>query len=383
MINLSIILIILSPYTCFIPSLLILRMLFQKKLTVCLNPLNVGLALLFIWSFISGLANQSLVSTISSFIILFNLSLVIYLEHIFTDKKAINSILVKVWTYSIMAAVLGIIEKIASYYFDLTWIADFYFNKPIEYIYRIYSTFGNPNVAGYWFATMIIISLYLWECHREQKQKYLFGILIFAIGLAFSGSKGATLSLEVAILVYALLTKNRVNRITLFFTFLAIMFFALFSPEINHPLSSRIPIWTKAVKLYFKKPVFGWGTFGVLIQTKKLHAHNLWLSLLTMYGTVGFLIYGWIKVYIWKSIHMLFRSKLQIFPALTALQVMVIVHGFVDFVMMTPQGGILFFASAAIVTSLVRHYETYAKVEMAGISRLSGPAFSRGKHVKG
>ncbi len=384
MMNLAIALIILSPYTCFIPCLFILGMLYRRKLAFILSPLNVGLALLFICSLLSGLVNQSLRSVISSFVILFNLALVIYLESILAkDPAIINSIMVKVWTYSFIAAVLGIIEKIASYYFDLTWIADFYLNKPIEYIYRIYSTFGNPNVAGSWFAAMIIISLYLWESQRRQKKKYIVGILIFIIGLAFSGSKGATLSLEVAILVYALLTKNKVSKNALLVTFFIVLLCAAISPEINHPLSSRIPIWTKVIKLYFEKPILGWGTFGILAKTKKLHAHNLWLSLLTMYGTVGFLIYVWIKVYIWKNIQLLLKSDLPIFSALTALQVMFVAHGCVDFVMMTPQGGILFFAGTGMVTGLARYYEIYYQEKINGIGKPFSPVFSKEKDING
>ena len=115
MMNLAIALIILSPYTCFIPCLFILGMLYRRKLAFILSPLNVGLALLFICSLLSGLVNQSLRSVISSFVILFNLALVIYLESILAkDPAIINSIMVKVWTYSFIAAVLGIIEKLAS-----------------------------------------------------------------------------------------------------------------------------------------------------------------------------------------------------------------------------------------------------------------------------
>ncbi|MCR3921818.1 MAG: O-antigen ligase family protein [Firmicutes bacterium] len=368
MLDVAIILMILSPYLTIIPGVGLLYIISNRKVPIYLNPLNMGLFLLFIWAFISGIVNMSLISTIASLALLFYLFLSIYLQHIIFDESSIQAFIHKVWKYSLFVAVLGVVEKIASYYFDLTWIASFYLNDPIEYVYRIYSTFGNPNVAGGWFAVMIIVTLYFFERNQYHERIYYTLILaVFTVALVYTGSRGATIGLEVAILVYALLTKNKFSRAVLLSTFFIVIVLALLSPEINldHPLNSRFPIWINALTLFVQKPITGWGIFGILDQMNKIHAHNTWFTFLTMFGTVGLSIYLWIKVYLFKSIYLLYKNNVKLVPLIAAIQALIVVHGVVDFIMMTPQGGVLFFASAAITVSLTRSYEPYDQTELA------------------
>lgn len=386
MTELGIILTIISPYLTFVPGLIILYRLSENKIPIYLNPFNIGLSLLFVWALMAGILNMSLISTVASLGLLLYLCLAIYLQKILIDEQTVHNFLLKVWKYSLFTALLGIVEKLASYFFDLTWIASYYLNDPIKYVYRIYSTFGNPNVAGGWFAAMIILTLYFFEQDNyKNRRDYLFKLSIFTVALIFSGSRGATLALEAALLSYALFSKNKTTRWVIFSTFFLVIILAVFSPEINynHPLNSRLPIWAKSLRLFVQKPFLGWGIFGILAQTNKIHTHNLWFTILTMFGVVGFTIYLWLRLYIYKSLVLLYNNKLPLVPFLIAMQVFFVAHGIVDFIIMTPQGGVLFIASAAMTIGLARGYEACPQLELTEAWRTVKTGLADTKSIKG
>lgn len=382
--DMAIIFTILSPYLTMIPALGVLYFISFRKVPVYLNPLNTGLFLLFIWAFVSGIANMSLISVAASLALLFYFFIAVYIQHIFVDKAAIYAFFRKVCMYSLYPALLGIIEKLASYFIDMSWLAEFYFDEPTKYVYRIYTTFGNPNVAGGWFAVMIVLTLYFFERDNyRNKLYYIFYLTTFTIALVFTGSRGATIALEAAILLYALLSRSRLSRIVFLSTFFMIIVMALFSPEItlDHPLNSRFPIWIKSLKLFIQKPLLGWGVFGILQKVKLLHSHNMCITIMTMFGIVGLVIYLWIKICIFRNIILLYRHNAQTAALLAAIQVLMVVHGMVDSIMITPQGGLLFIASAAITISLTRCFEPYPRLDLAQAWARLKASKIHGKHI--
>lgn len=358
--ELGIVLTILSPYLTAIPALAAFFKILAGKIPVYNNPLNDGLLVLFAISLISGTLNRSFLSALSSLVILLYFCITNYLQHKITDEHKAGAFLQKVWLYSLPTAVLGIVEKMASYYFDLTWIADFYLNEPITYVYRIYSTYGNPNIAGAWFAAMVLVGLHFFEAGRFQKKLYYFtGLALYLVALFFTGSRGATMALEAAFLIYAVFTKNRVVRLLLLSTIVLIAVLAFFSPELHtsHQLNARSHIWVKSFNIFKESPLLGGGTFGVSTRINKLHAHNIWLSFLALYGTAGLAAYLWLRAYVYRCLALLYRQKLPLFPLLAAVQGLIVVHGIVDFIMMSPQGGVLVLAAAAVAAGLARSLE--------------------------
>ncbi|MPW26675.1 hypothetical protein GC105_12835 [Alkalibaculum sp. M08DMB] len=366
MLDIGILATIGTPYLAVIPSIVTSYIIYKRKIPIILNPFNLGMILLFFWSFYSGLINKSTYSTLGSFGILMFLSLNIYLQHILSSESKVEVFLLKVWKYSLIAGVLGIVEKIASLFYDMTWISDLFYKGP--YIpsienYRIYSTFGNPNVAGAWFAAMVLLSFYLFEQSTDKNRiTRLISIVVFILALISTGSRGATLGLEFAILVYAIFMKNKKSRVLLICTFGIVLMLALLSPEINHSLNSRDDIWLQSINLFLQKPLTGFGMFGILDNIQKTHSHNIWISMLAMFGIVGFGLYLWIKLYIFKSFIMLYRQGIKSLPLLASIQALVIGHGVVDFVMMTPQGGLIFFATSSIIIGLSKKYAVYPEL---------------------
>mgnify|MGYP000924413283 FL=1 len=362
MLNIGILATVLSPYLSVVPPLIMAFLIYKKKIPINLNPINVGLFLLFIWSIISGIANKSILSALASFLLLLYISLNIYLQDYLKNQETIDRFLHKVWTCSFMAGILGLIEKLASYFVDMTWTSDLYFKgpyKPTVENYRIYSTFGNPNIAGAWFAAMVLLAFYLYGRKKEGKKGwYLLSMGVFALALIATGSRGATVGLLLGILIYGLCNKNKVARITLIAIFVAVLAFALLSPEINHPAKSRNIIWEKSMHLFLDKPITGWGTFGIWQNIKKTHAHNIWISMLALYGIVGLTLYLWIKSYIIRLLFLLGKNDNPAFPLLASIQGMIVGHGIVDFIIMAPQGGILFFVCSTIILNLAKQYQT-------------------------
>ena len=102
-----------------------------------------------------------------------------------------------------------------------------------------------------------------------------------------------------------------------------------------------------------------------------------------MLGVVGFSLYLWIKYYIYKSLILLYNNKLQLVPLLVAMQVFMVTHGVVDFIIMTPQGGVMFFATAAITVGLARSYEINPELELAEAWRIVKTGLIDTKSIKG
>lgn len=364
---LGIILTVLSPYTSVIVACLVLINVLRKKYEIELNPINIGLVILFFISIISGIYNKSTYSILGSSGILLFFAISIYLQNKLTSLSKIESFIENVWKVSFVAGLIGIFEKFISLYVDMTWTSKLFFNGPytpsVEH-YRIYSTFGNPNVTGAWFASMVLISIYFFG-NREGKRKLFcfLSICVFVLGLIFSGSKGATMGLEAGILIYLVLNKNFKNRIVMLTIFVMVLSLALLSPEITHPLNSRDTIWSQAFKLFLDNPITGGGMFGVYEQTQKVHAHNIWLSILSMFGAFGILTYFWFKLYMYKGLIFCYKHEPTLTALLAAIHGTMLVHGFVDFVMMTPQGGIMFFSSMSLITALSKVYSLRSTVD--------------------
>lgn len=367
MFELGIALTIFSPYLTILPVVFSIIKIVKRELIIEINPLNSGIFLLFVIGLISGVINKSVNSIVASFVLLLLLFICIYLQNKLTDRDKINNFIEKVWGISCISGILGIFEKVASLFVDMTWTSQLYFNGPYTPSvahYRIYSTFGNPNVAGSWFAVMILVGIYLFD--KEQGRKkflYFTSIGIFICGLIFSGSKGATMGLEAGVLIYLLLNKNYKSKIVLSVIFLMVLSLALLSPEITHPLNGRDEIWHDAFNLFLKNPILGSGIFGIYESVNEVHAHNIWLSFLSMFGIVGILIYMWIKAYLFKGLYYVYKEQPALISLLTAIQISIIVHGIVDFIIMSPQGGIMFLTCSSLIVSLSKSFFKYPAID--------------------
>ena len=112
--NRSLLLIIGSPFTAWIPLLVYGLQLIKKPLKIVLHPINIGVIGLFFWSIISAVYNKDLMSFTASFIFILYLVLINWVNKSLLSFEKIHRLLREVWVISLIPAVLGITEKVIS-----------------------------------------------------------------------------------------------------------------------------------------------------------------------------------------------------------------------------------------------------------------------------
>jgi putative inorganic carbon (HCO3(-)) transporter len=336
---------------------------------------NTGLCLLFMWSLIVGFINYSFASIAASFVIFMYLCVSIFLQNYCEDENKVEKIYRYLVHFSLFSAVFGIMEKIIYMYFDFNIWAKFLeiTSQPVVNN-RIYSTFGNPNVAGNWFAIMIIIGIYF--CSTTSKTTKLFyeiSTVLFAFALCLAGSRGAFMGLLFGLFVYYLLKGSKKNMGLLFAIFI-LTTVVTFGPtealkhvtahDFDSSFSSRLGIWNGCLKMIKLKPFTGWGLMGIsdhgedfmkgYYYATLFHGHNIWITFMTTLGAVGMLIYTYMKVNLFRNLRLLYHHNCRMVPMLAGIQAVIIGHGLVDFTMIAPQTGLLFIACSVIISALAK-----------------------------
>lgn len=363
MLDLGIVLTLASPYTVALIVPLVLWQIIKNEYRVYVTPYNMSLVGLFIWAGISGVMNRSWLSLFASAVLLVYLLINIYFQNHFDEVPKIEHFLRRLHKFSLIAAGFGIAEKLVSLFVDMTWVSRFFWSPtyiPNKEAYRIYSTFGNPNVAGDWFALLALISVYFLEQSSYKKKGfYAFAMGVFITALLFTGSKGSIIGLILGLIVFAVFSKKKKTKWVIGLTIIAIVGAALVLPELNRPSNYRNALWLKSLLLYKNHPLFGVGLLGIFERTGEIHSHNIWISLLGMLGIVGFGLYLGMKLYLYNSLLKLKEVGCKLLPLLGAIQALVVGHGLVDFTVMTPQGGLLFVAASGLICGLARPHERY------------------------
>jgi len=239
---------------------------------------------------------------------------------------------------------------------------------------RIYSTFGNPNVAGNWFAIMIIIGLYFCSTtSKTTKLLYQTSTLLFVIALYLTGSRGAFMGLLFGLFIFYLL-KGSKKDMWLFVTIFILTAAVTFMPSqilqnvtghnFDDSFNSRIGIWNGCLKMIKIKPLMGWGLMGISEHGKQFmkgyyyatmyHGHNIWITFMTTLGVVGVSIYLYLKVNLFRNLRVLYTQNCRMVPMLAGVQAVIIGHGLVDFTMIAPQAGLLFIGCSAIINALAK-----------------------------
>lgn len=360
--NFLVFMIILSPFTAFIPAVYGGFKIINREIEINKNYWNMSIIALFLWAIFVSVINKSLISFAGSFLLLAYFSISIMVENYFVSRSRIRSVLKYIIKLSTICGILAIVEKFIMF-----------LNGNLTY--RIYSTFGNPNMAGAWFASVFIICLYLRDNSSDKREKTMldFSLIMFLIAIILSGSRGAYGSLISAIIIYFLLYQGEYKKkrifLGLFILSVAILAIlsevrvseALVTHDISRSFTLREQIWRGSLRMFFDKPITGWGVLGTLVYGDKLipeygrmiiHPHNLWLTFLTGTGVVGLFIYLYMKFNLFKSMIKLYYRNEPLLPLLAALNIMVIMQGLIDCTLYAPQLGIQFIAIGAIVNNL-------------------------------
>ena len=355
-----IIMIVFSPFTVVIPAVYAVNLIFKKRLKIEKNYWNIGLFLLFIYSVFSGIVNKNLLSLLASFVLFLYFGLNVFSQNYFVKISRINIVIKYVVYLSVIAAIGGVIEKII---FILIGMPQ----------HRVFSSFGNPNMAGAWFGSIILMIFYL-KCINKRKKDsiiYNFSIVLIIIALLLTESTGAFIALVGSIFVYYLLKEKKDIRgliaICITVGISSILFFIVQNKianttpigELVISFNSRYRIWIGAINMILKKPITGWGILGMMQQgsnfvysddpslhnkiiTFLIHPHNLWLTFLVTLGVVGFLIYLYIKFNLYKDMVSLYKQHNKMLPLIASVNTMIIIQGIVDCTLYAPQLAIMF-----------------------------------------
>lgn len=365
-----IIMIIFSPFTAIIPAIYAVSMLVRKRLKIEKNYWSIGLFLLFIYSLISGILNGSILSILSSFGLLGYFAVNIFAQNYFVKISRVNIVIKYIVYLTVISAISGIIEKIIFILLGMTQ-------------HRVLSTFGNPNMTGAWFGSVILMIFYLKCIEKEEKDLliYNFSIVLIIIALLLTESTGAFIALVVSIFIYYLLKEKTdfkgLIAISITVTVISVLFMfvqnkiANTTPigEIVISFNSRYCIWMGAIKMILLKPIIGWGMMGMMehgsnfvfssephlhnkIITFLIHPHNLWLAFFVGLGVGGFIIYLYIKFNLYKDMIKLYKNHNTMLPLIASINSMVVIQGIVDCTLYAPQLGILFVVIGAITYNM-------------------------------
>jgi len=377
-ISILVLLTVISPYTAIIPAIYMTYKVLFGKVSIYKNYWNIGLFLLFIWSIIVGAINYSLMSVVASLVLFVYLCISIFLQNYCGSENKVEKIYKYLVGFSVLSAIFGIMEKIIYVCFHFSIWAKFLqiTSQPVV-VDRIYSTFGNPNVAGNWFAIMIVVGVYFCSVtYSTTKLFYQISTLLFVIDLCLTGSRGAFMGLLFGLFVFYLLKANKKDMrfVIAIFIFTALLIFApsdilkyVTAHDLDSSFSSRLGIWNGCLKMISSKPFTGWGITGIydhgatfmkgFYYATLYHGHNIWITIMTTLGTIGLLIYFYLKINLFRSLKELYSQNCRLVPMLAGIQAVIIGHGLVDFTMIAPQAGLLFIGSSAIISSLSKQHK--------------------------
>lgn len=374
-----ILLIIMSPYTALFIGVYTTYKVIRMKEEIQKNSWNIGLILLFLWSLLVGLLNKSIMSTAVSIVFFLYFTISVVLQNYCKTEERLEIICNYLIKFSVFSSIIGIIEKFTFAYFPMElWKKVLGVPLSISTNHRIFSTFGNPNIAGDWFATMIIMAIYYASINKIFKEKiaYYFATALFVINLCFTGSRGAFAGLLFGLgVLFLLQLKRSKNDLIVILAIALVIGVVGFTPpkvsdisqeitghNIERSFDTREEIWKGSLKMIEEKPLTGWGMLGTIEHGNEFsrysavinHSHNIWLSFLTSLGVVGLLVYLYMRANIYKNLVYLYKAGYSSVALLMAMQTIVLVHGVIDFTIITPQIGILFIGSSSIITTLAK-----------------------------
>ncbi|MEN8077099.1 O-antigen ligase family protein [Clostridioides difficile] len=365
-----IIMIVFSPFTAVIPAVYAVNMICRKGLKIERNYWSLGLFLLFIYALISGIINGSILSVLSSFGLLGYFAVSVFSQNYFVKVSRINIVIKYIVYLTVISAIGGVIEKII---FILLGMPQ----------HRVLSSFGNPNMTGAWFGSVLLMIFYLKSIEKGKKDFVIYNlsIVLIIIALLLTESTGAFIALVGSIFIYYLLKGKKdfkgLIAISITVGIISIVFMLVQNKianttpigELVTSFNSRYCIWIGAIKMILDKPIIGWGMTGMMehgsnfvfnsdpnlhnkIITFLIHPHNLWLAFFVSLGIVGLLIYLYIKFNLYKDMIKLYKKRNTMLPLIAAINAMVVIQGIVDCTLYAPQLGILFVATGAITYNM-------------------------------
>lgn len=363
--NYILLLVLLSPFTAWLTLVYFAYDGIKNKYRVTWTPVNVCLLMLVILSTLSGILNGDFLSIGGAMVFAAFIGMNTWMENRVPSIKKLEMVLNRFWHLGLFTGVLGVFEKAASHFWDMSWYAKLFFNPtyfPTKETYRTMATFGNPNIAGDWFAILALISFYLMEKESSDpraSKKYRLGAILFTANLMFTGSKGALIAFVVGIIFYCVLKKSKQlwHQLSILMVFIGGILFLSF--DLFDSMNFRNDIWRRCFQMISEKPWFGSGFWGIYDRMGEPHAHNIWISITTSLGFFGLLILMVFSYFVLKESVQIIRAKMSMSRLSLSILAILFVHGIVDFTLLAPQTSVLFFGTVQFIHLLSRQTSAY------------------------
>ena len=371
--------------------LLALREASKKKLSKLLAP-SGGLMLVYVLymllSVFYSAAPWSSLATAAMW--LFMMMAFLSLRLVLTDRT-------RLWVFCLMVTapvgVCGLIGLIQAFLYHVlgleitTRLWDF-IDLPLYQLFpgqlfliqtndRPSATFNNPNIFCEYLSMAMPVALYtLWEESKNPSSLWGFvagAVISGAAGVLVSLSEGGLLALLASILIFLMARPRRIPWV------LAGLFLGalLLSPSVIEKLLAlssasgdvelRLEIWPLAIEAFLQRPVLGWGAGCESVRLFLLdgglsvpHAHNLVLELAAEGGLIALLLFGLQGFRVARK-----GAILATHPDSHRLGILFIafigaflVHGLVDFPLLTPKLIAFFLMMLAFFESVCRLYSS-------------------------
>lgn len=375
--------IVFSPYLAVVPILFITYQYFKKGDWALNHSWTNGLYILFWWSILAGFVNDQGVYISTSLFILGYFFISHYLRDKYHTEVSIERLLSSLFFLSIGSAFISFLDRMGVISYDPAWWKFLLGTRSIVDIGayqndRVSGTFNNPNLAGTWYASMILIGIYLFQQRKGLlKWAYASGVAIFICSLLFTESRAAIMGLGLGFVIYAYFSGHKKQMLVLMFLLMGGIALMLHRPDwfprgefLFSSIRDRAAIWTNTFEMFLERPITGWGIMGIYFADKSVydylrvfHAHNIFLTLATTLGIVGLFIFLHMQWSLLQEIRFLYQSNCRLTPLLSGMQAMIMGQGLLDFTIMSPQICLLYISSAAFIGGLAQMYKpSYVKL---------------------
>jgi O-antigen ligase len=265
------------------------------------------------------------------------------------DTEAINLLHKLVFKVSLIVFIFGIIQYFnPGFAMPSKWVDAGEYNLSK----RIYSTFFNPNVFGFYINLIILLTI-----DKLDFNKINLNCLVIISGLIcliLTFSRTSWISLIAALIVVSIFDKKYI-KYALMISILIFGTDALLGIGRANPLKAvedssflyRFEVWKTCIEIIKDNFVtgIGFGTlfkhvgdYSIVVSNKIEHSHNLYLQIFTETGILGFsLFFSLIFTILKKFIIKLYSEKNKTWITPLAIFVMTMIHGLVDSVALTPQ----------------------------------------------
>ena len=289
----------------------IIQKLLKKEYKINHTPLNLPIIVFFMAVSLSLINTEFVGESLKD--LFFKTGEYVFLFFIVVDtidnKQKLNKVFISLAAASIVAGLAAALQPITKYDF-IRWRLSFIEGK-------VAGPFGIPNTFAAWCITLLPIWLSLFLCDIKNKILKLFvGCLTILLLAAFFMSKvrGAHLALAGALFFFVILKGKNIKLmftvmiLPIIATLIANVFF-LFSIAAYIQYKDRLSWWGTALNMIQTHPIIGVGANNFISVFPKYnldpsstpaYAHNCYLQLMAECGILGFLIFSWMIVILFK-----------------------------------------------------------------------------------